>query len=212
MSEAKPYSIPKQLVWEAYQRVKAKRGAGGVDGESLAEFDKDLKGNLYKIWNRMSSGSYQPPPVKLVEVEKKSGGVRRLGVPAVEDRVVQMAVKLVIEPLFEADFLPCSYGFRPKRTTRMALDGIVGSLNEGYTEVGDVDLKSYFDTINHEQLMKQVERREAGGKTGSGCAGAATDSCLVESRSDGRRKGDASCEGLAPRRSDFTAIVEHLPA
>lgn len=85
MSEAKPYSIPKQLVWEAYQRVKANRGAGGVNGESLADFDQDLKGNLYKIWNRMSSGSYQPPPVKLVEVEKKRGGVRRLGVPTVGD-------------------------------------------------------------------------------------------------------------------------------
>lgn len=81
MSEAKPYNIPKQLVMEAYQRVKANQGAEGVDGESLAAFDKDLKGNLYKIWNRMSSGSYLPPPVRLVEIPKKSGGWRPLGIP-----------------------------------------------------------------------------------------------------------------------------------
>ena len=83
MPEAKPYNIPKQLVWEAYQRVKANRGAAGVDGESLAAFEKDLKGKLYKIWNRMSSGSYFPPPVRLVEIEKESGGTRPLGIPTV---------------------------------------------------------------------------------------------------------------------------------
>ena len=81
--EAKPFKIPKQLVWEAYRRVKANRGAAGVDGESLAAFEKDLKGNLYKIWNRMSSGSYVPPPVRRVEIEKDSGGTRPLGIPTV---------------------------------------------------------------------------------------------------------------------------------
>jgi RNA-directed DNA polymerase len=119
VSEAKPYSIPKKLVWEAYQRVKANRGAGGVDGESLAEFEKDLKGNLYKIWNRMSSGSYQPPPVKLVEVEKKSGGVRRLGVPTVGDRVAQTVAKMVLEPVVEPVFHKDSYGYRPERVRSM---------------------------------------------------------------------------------------------
>jgi retron-type reverse transcriptase len=87
VSEAKPYVISKQLVWEAYQRVKANRGAAGVDGESLAAFEKDLKGNLYKIWNRMSSGSYFPPPVRLVEIPKDNGGKRLLGIPTVADRV-----------------------------------------------------------------------------------------------------------------------------
>jgi hypothetical protein len=81
--EAKPYDIPKQLVWEAYQRVKANRGAAGVDGVSLAAFEKDLKGNLYKVWNRMSSGSYFPPPVRLVEIEKDGGGTRPLGIPTI---------------------------------------------------------------------------------------------------------------------------------
>src|SRR5262249_18450829 len=89
MPEAKPYDIPKQLVWEAYHRVRANRGAAGVDGVSLAAFEKDLKGNLYKIWNRMSSGSYFPPPVRLVEIEKDGGGTRPLGIPTIADRVAQ---------------------------------------------------------------------------------------------------------------------------
>jgi RNA-directed DNA polymerase len=104
--EAKPYVIPKQLVWEAYQRVKANRGAAGVDGESLAAFEKDLKGNLYKVWNRMSSGSYFPPPVRLVEIPKDSGGTRPLGIPTVADRVAQTVVKMVLEPLVEPHLPP----------------------------------------------------------------------------------------------------------
>jgi len=106
--EAKPYDIPKQLVMEAYQRVKANRGAGGVDGETLTAFEKDLKGNLYRIWNRMSSGSYLPPPVRLVEIEKKSGGWRPLGIPTVGDRVAQTVVKMVLEPVVEPIFHPDS--------------------------------------------------------------------------------------------------------
>jgi RNA-directed DNA polymerase len=101
VSEAKPYDISKQLVWEAYQRVKANRGAAGVDGVSLAAFEKDLKGNLYKVWNRMSSGSYHPPPVRLVEIPKDNGGTRPLGIPTIADRVAQTVVKMVLEPLVE---------------------------------------------------------------------------------------------------------------
>src|SRR2546425_2657490 len=115
MPEAKPYSIPKQLVWEAYQRVKANRGAAGVDGESLAAFEKDLKRNLYKIWNRMSSGSYFPPAVRLVEIKKDNGGTRPLGIPTVADRVAQTVVKMVLEPAVEARVHPDSYGYRPGR-------------------------------------------------------------------------------------------------
>jgi retron-type reverse transcriptase len=109
--EAKPYSIPKQLVMDAYQRVKQNRGAAGVDGESLAAFEKDLKGNLYKIWNRMSSGSYMPPPVKLVEIPKDDGRIRPLGIPTVADRVAQTVAKMVLEPLVEPNFHPDSYGY-----------------------------------------------------------------------------------------------------
>src|SRR5215470_12591344 len=121
MPEAKPYEIPKRLVWEAYQRVKANRGAAGIDGETLAAFEKDLKGNLYKIWNRMSSGSYFPPPVRLVEIPKASGGTRPLGIPTVADRVAQTVTVMTLEPEVEPRFHPDSYGYRPRRS---ALDAV----------------------------------------------------------------------------------------
>ena len=121
MPEAKPYAISKQVVWEAYQKVKANHGAAGVDGQSIEAFETDLKGNLYKIWNRMSSGSYFPPPVRLVEIPKASGGSRPLGIPTVGDRVAQMVVKMHLEPLVEPHFHPDSYGYRPGRS---ALDAV----------------------------------------------------------------------------------------
>src|ERR1700726_494233 len=101
MPEAKPYAISKQVVWEAYQKVKANHGAAGVDGQSIEAFETDLKGNLYKIWNRMSSGSYFPPPVRLVEIPKASGGTRPLGIPTVADRVAQTVTTMVLEPAVE---------------------------------------------------------------------------------------------------------------
>jgi retron-type reverse transcriptase len=102
--QAKPFSISKKVVVEAYQRVKAKGGAAGVDGESIEAFEKDLKNNLYKIWNRMSSGTYFPPPVRSVGIPKKDGGERRLGIPTVADRVAQTVVKLYLEPAVEPTF------------------------------------------------------------------------------------------------------------
>src|SRR4029450_2137627 len=116
MPEAKPYIIPKQLVWDAYQRGKANRGGAGGDGEWLAAFEQDLKGNLYKVWNRMSSGSYFPPPVRLVEIEKDNGGTRPLGIPKVADRGVHTVAKMVLEPLVEPVFHPDSYGDRPGKS------------------------------------------------------------------------------------------------
>jgi RNA-directed DNA polymerase len=121
VSEAKSYVIPKQLVWDAYQRVKANQGAAGVDGESLAMFEQDLKNNLYRVWNRMSSGSYFPPPVRLVEIEKDDGGIRPLGIPTVADRVAQTVVKMVLEPKVEPQFHADSYGYRPGKS---ALDAV----------------------------------------------------------------------------------------
>lgn len=106
--KAKPYEISKWKVWEAYKRVKANRGAAGVDGQSLEAFEKDLKGNLYKIWNRMSSGCYFPPPVRLIEIPKSSGGTRPLGIPTVADRIAQMVAKLYLEPIVEPKFHPDS--------------------------------------------------------------------------------------------------------
>ncbi len=121
MSATKQFNIPKGLVWQAYKLVKANRGSAGVDGESLEAFELKLKYNLYKVWNRMSSGSYMPPPVKAVSIPKKSGGVRVLGVPTVADLIAQMVVKLVFEPDVERIFLPDSYGYRRGKS---ALDAI----------------------------------------------------------------------------------------
>ena len=149
MPEAKPYDIPKQLVWDAYQRVRANRGAAGVDGETLSMFDKDLKGNLYKIWNRMSSGSYFPPPVRLVEIPKGSGGMRPLGIPTVADRVAQTVVKMVFEPIVEPLFHPDSYGYRPGRS---ALDAVGVARKRCWKAdwVIDLDVKAFFDSISHD--------------------------------------------------------------
>ena len=155
MSEAKPYVIPKQLVWEAYQRVKANRGAAGVDGESLAAFEKDLKGNLYKIWNRMASGSYFPPPVRLVEIPKDNGGKRPLGIPTVADRVAQTVVKIVLEPLVEPKFHPDSYGYRPGKS---ALDAVGMARQRCWDTdwVIDLDIKAFFDSIPHDLVERAV--------------------------------------------------------
>jgi RNA-directed DNA polymerase len=155
MSEAKPYDISKHLVWKAWKQVRENQGAAGVDGVSLAAFEKDLKGNLYKIWNRMSSGSYLPPPVRLVEIPKANGGVRPLGIPTVADRVAQTVVKMVLEPEVESIFHPSSYGYRPGRS---ALDA-VGAARERcwkFDWVIDLDIKSFFDTISHELIERAV--------------------------------------------------------
>jgi RNA-directed DNA polymerase len=155
MPEAKPYVIPKQLVWEAYQRVKANRGAAGVDGESLAAFEKDLKNNLYKVWNRMSSGSYFPPPVRLVEIPKDNGGKRPLGIPTVADRVAQTVVKMVLEPLVEPMFHPDSYGYRPGKS---ALDAVSMARQRCWDAdwVIDLDIKAFFDSIPHDLVERAV--------------------------------------------------------
>src|SRR3984893_15455329 len=144
--EAKPYAIPKQLVWDAYQRVKANRGAAGVDGESLAAFEKDLKGNLYKVWNRMSSGSCFPPPVRLVEIPKDNGGTRPLGIPTVEDRVAQTVVKMVLEAKVEPVFHPDSYGYRPGRS---AIDAVAMARKRCWRAdwVIDLDIKAFFENL-----------------------------------------------------------------
>jgi RNA-directed DNA polymerase len=156
MAKGKSYEISEQVVWEAYQRVKANRGAAGVDGQSLEAFEKDLKNNLYKIWNRMSSGSYFPPPVRLVEIPKDQGrGVRPLGIPTVADRIAQMVAKLYFEPLVEPHFHPDSYGYRPGKS---ALDA-VGTARERCWHQDwliDLDIKGFFDNLDHELLMRAV--------------------------------------------------------
>lgn len=157
MSATKPFAIDKWLVYEAYQAVKANAGSAGVDKESIGDFEKDLKGNLYKIWNRMSSGSYFPPPVKAVEIPKKNGGVRILGVPTVADRVAQMVVKMTFEPCVEPVFLPDSYGYRPGKS---ALDAIEVTRKRcwQYDWVLEFDIKGMFDNISHELLLRAVRK------------------------------------------------------
>src|SRR6201990_2782390 len=120
-TKTKPFNIDKKLVYDAYKAVKVNAGAAGVDGQSLEQFAQDLGRNLYKLWNRMSSGSYFPPPVKAVPIPKKSGGERILGVPTVADRTAQMVVKMMFEPMVESVFLPDSYGYRPGKS---ALDAV----------------------------------------------------------------------------------------
>ena len=144
MSDAKPYVIPKQLVWEAYQRVKANQGSAGVDGVSLTMFEQDLKSNLYKVWNRMSSGSYFPPPVQLVEIPKDDGGTRPLGIPTVADRVAQTVVTMVLEPLVEPQFHSDSYGYRPRKS---ALDAVGTARRRCWSAdwVIDLDIKAFLD-------------------------------------------------------------------
>ena len=155
MSETKPYVIPKQLVWEAYQRVRANQGAAGVDGESLTMFEQDLKGNLYKVWNRMSSGSYFPPPVRLVEIPKDDGGMRPLGIPTVADRVAQTVVTMVLEPKVEPHFHPDSYGYRPGKS---ALDAVGTARQRCWSAdwVIDLDIKAFFDSISHDLVERAV--------------------------------------------------------
>ena len=153
----KPFDISKWVVFDAYERVKANRGAAGVDEESIQAFEVNLKGNLYKLWNRMSSGCYFPPPVRAVEIPKKQGGVRTLGVPTVSDRIAQTVARMYLEPEVEPIFHPDSYGYRPGRS---ALDA-VGKCRERcwrYDWVIDLDLRSFFDSIDHDLLLKAVSK------------------------------------------------------
>ena len=153
----KPFSIDKRLVYEAYKAVNSNRGAAGVDEQTIEQFDADLSGNLYRIWNRMSSGSYFPPPVRAVSIPKKSGGERILGVPTVADRVAQMVVKLVIEPILDPIFLADSYGYR---TNKSALDAVGGTRERCWKcdWVLEFDIKGLFDNIDHELLLRAVRK------------------------------------------------------
>ena len=153
----KPYEISKTLVWESYQTVKANGGAAGVDHESLQAFGKSLKSNLYKLWNRMSSGSYFPPPVKEVSIPKKSGGNRLLGVPTVADRIAQTVVKKMLEPLLEPLFHQDSYGYRPRRSALDAV-AVVRQRCWKYDWVVEFDIRQFFDTIEHELLLRALRK------------------------------------------------------
>jgi RNA-directed DNA polymerase len=155
MKSTKSFVIAKREVWEAYQQVKANRGAAGIDEETIAMFDQNLSRNLYKLWNRMSSGSYFPPPVKQVEIPKAKGGTRKLGIPTVSDRIAQTVVKRAIEPILDPIFHPDSYGYRPGRSAKQAI-AVTRKRCWQFDWVVEFDIKSAFDQIDHSLLMKAV--------------------------------------------------------
>jgi RNA-directed DNA polymerase len=157
VNKAKPFEISKWVVWKAFQRVKANQGAAGVDTESIADFEKELKNNLYKVWNRMSSGSYFPPPVRTVAIPKAGGGQRMLGIPTVSDRIAQMVVKMHLEPLVEPCFHPDSYGYRPGKSAIEAV-GVTRKRCWRYDWVLDLDIKGFFDNLDHDLLMRAVRK------------------------------------------------------
>jgi len=148
LSQRKSFEISKWEVWQAYQRVKANKGAPGTDGVSIEAFETDLQGNLYKVWNRMCSGSYFPPPVRAVPIPKPDGGVRVLGVPTVADRIAQTVVATRLEANVEPMFHPDSYGYRPRRS---ALDAVAVTRQRCWSKdwVLDLDIRAFLDVASH---------------------------------------------------------------
>ena len=159
MTSTKPFVIPKRLVLEAYGRVKVNRGAAGIDGQSIEEFDRNWSRNPYRIWNRMSSGSYFPPAVKAVPIAKKSGGKRILGVATVSDRIAQTVVTLVLEPKLEPKLEPVfhddSYGYRPGKSAHDALS-VTRKRCWERDWVLEYDIRGLFDNIDHRRLLKAL--------------------------------------------------------
>jgi RNA-directed DNA polymerase len=155
VEKTKPFGISKHAVWQAYQKVKANDGAAGVDEVSLAQFEQDRNNNLYKLWNRLASGSYFPPPVKQVDIPKHDGSIRVLGVPTVGDRIAQTVVaqelERAVEPVFDDD----SYGYRPGRSAHDAL-AVCRQRCWRYDWVVDLDVKSFFDSVDHRRMLDAV--------------------------------------------------------
>ena len=154
---ARSYDISKQVVWQAYQRVKANKGAAGIDGQTIEDFEQDLKGNLYKIWNRLTSGSYLPPAVMAVTIPKRSGGTRVLGIPTLSDRIAQTVVKMHLEPILEPCFHEDSYGYRPGKSAIQA----VSKTRQRCWRYGwlyEFDIKGAFDNIDHALLMRALRK------------------------------------------------------
>jgi len=156
-NETKSIPISRPMVWEAYKKVRSNQGSAGVDQISMEEFDAERSKHLYKIWNRMASGSYFPPPVKEVEIPKKDGKIRKLGIPTIGDRVAQMVVKEYLEPRFEQIFSPHSYGYRPNRNAHQALESVRSNCKKTDWVI-DLDIKGFFDNIDHGKLLLPIEK------------------------------------------------------
>jgi RNA-directed DNA polymerase len=157
MSETKPIPVTKHMVWNAYKKVRANKGSAGIDGESLKDFEERLADNLYKVWNRLSSGTYFPPPVKEVEIPKADGKTRKLGIPTVGDRVAQMVIKDYLEPRMEAIFHESSYGYRPNRSAHDALQKARRNCWL-FNWVIDIDIKGFFDNIDHSKMLLAIDK------------------------------------------------------
>jgi len=153
--QGKAFDIPKSLVWKSYHSVRRNRGAAGVDGQTLTQFDENRDANLYKIWNRLSSGSYFPPPVLAKTIAKSDGGERTLGIPTVADRIAQGAVKLYMEEILEPVFHVDSYGYRPGKSAHQALARCAERCYRT-SWVLEVDIKSFFDTVRHDLVIKAL--------------------------------------------------------
>lgn len=156
-NETKSLPISKEQVWLAYKKVRSNQGSAGIDQISMEEFDAKRSKHLYKLWNRMASGSYFPPPVKEVEIPKKDGKMRKLGIPTISDRVAQTVVKEYLEPRFEKLFSETSYGYRPGKNAHQALEAVRQNCRK-HDWVIDLDIKGFFDNIDHDKLMLAVEK------------------------------------------------------
>ncbi len=156
-NETKSIPISRQMVWAAYWQVRSNKGSAGIDAISMQEFDANRSSHLYKLWNRLASGSYFPPPVKEVGIPKKDGSIRKLGIPTISDRVGQMVVKMYIEPRLEVIFSSNSYGYRPNRNAHQALSKVRNNCWR-YDWVLDLDIKGFFDNIDHSKLMLALEK------------------------------------------------------
>jgi RNA-directed DNA polymerase len=152
---AKSFNISKQMVWDSYLKVKANKGAAGIDRQTMEDFDTDLRKNLYKIWNRLSSGSYFPPAVRRVDIPKGNGKTRPLGIPTISDRIAQMVVKDILEPIVDPNFHNDSYGYRPGKS---AHDAIAKARQRCWRDnwVLDMDIRGFFDAIDHSLVMKAI--------------------------------------------------------
>src|ERR1035437_1621997 len=153
----KSLPVSKRMVYNSYLKVVDKEGGAGIDKQSIEMFNENLSGNLYKIWNRMTSGSYLPPPVRTVFIPKKQGGLRPLGIPTVSDRIAQGVVKDYLEPGLESIFHTSSFGYRPGRSAHDALEQCRVNCM-GYAWVIDVDIKGFFDNISHELMLQLLQR------------------------------------------------------
>ncbi len=206
MLKQKSQPITKRQVWKAYKKVKANRGSAGVDRVSLKKYELRLEDNLYKLWNRMASGSYFPPSVLEVEIPKKDGRIRKLGIPTVGDRVAQMVVKEALEPKVEPLFHRNSYGYRPGKSAHEALEK---ARNQRWRSdwVIDLDIKGLFDNLGHELLLRAVKKHTEERWV------ADVHRAMVEgSDREGERYKRRENQGNTPGRSNQSYISEHIPS